>query len=80
MIVLSSKNLSATLMLVTDICDEMCKRQLRDAEDGLGKFGHQHPPSKIDYLSTLALEVDQRLTPCQNIVRRWIFRSLFFRY
>ena len=44
--VLSSHSLFlVTLMLVTDVGDEMCWRQLWDVGDGFGRFCHQHPLS-----------------------------------
>ena len=32
-------------MLMTDVEEEMCWRQLLDVGDGLGRFCHQHPLS-----------------------------------
>ena len=32
-------------MLLTDVGDEMCWRQLLDVGDGFGRFCHQHPLS-----------------------------------
>ena len=33
----------ATSMLVTDVGDELCWRQLLDVDDSFGRFYHQHP-------------------------------------
>ena len=35
----------ATSMLVTDVGDELCWRQLLDVGEGFGRFCHQHPLS-----------------------------------
>ena len=34
--------MAVTSMLVTDVGDEMCWRQLLDVGDGFGYFDHQH--------------------------------------
>ena len=44
-LLLKIQEVLATSMLVTDVGNEMCWRQLRDVGDGFGRFRHQHPLS-----------------------------------